>query len=59
MKKILFFLLLINIFIPKVYASTQTAHEYILMDMNTGRILDGKNYNDKMLIASITNIMTT
>ena len=58
MRRILFFLLILNLFIPRVSASTQTAHEYILMDMNTGRILDGKNYNNKMLIASITKIMT-
>ena len=42
----------------KVYASTDTAYEYILMDMNTKRVLAGKNYNNRALIASITKIMT-
>ena len=54
---ILIFILML-ILIPKVNASTSTAHEYILMDETTGRILAGKNYNDKALIASITKIMT-
>ena len=58
MKKLLLFLLCINIFIPYVNASTSSAYEYILMDMNSGRILAGKNYNTKALIASITKIMT-
>jgi len=28
------------------------------MDMTTGRVLEGKNYNTQALIASITKIMT-
>ena len=58
MKKILLFLLCTNLFIPNIKASTQTAQEYILMDMNSGRILEGKDYNNPRLIASITKIMT-
>lgn len=58
MKKILLFSLLLFIFSNNCYASTETAHEYILMDQTTGRIISGKNYNTPMLIASITKIMT-
>ena len=43
---------------PNVWASTSSAYEYILMDMNSGRVLSGKNYNTPVLIASITKIMT-
>ena len=59
MKKILLFLFLFLIGLNNGYASTETANQYILMDQQTGRILAGKNYNNKALIASITNIMTT
>ena len=58
MKKVLLLLLCINIFISTAYASIDTAYEYILMDATTGRILAGKNYNTKALIASITKILT-
>jgi len=58
MKKVLLFLVLIFLCISKVEASTATAHSYILMDMETGRVIDSKNMNDKSLIASITKILT-
>ena len=58
MKKLLLFLLLLTTFIPKVIASTNSAHSYILMDANTGRVLFSKDKDSKRLIASITNIMT-
>ncbi len=58
MKKLLLFLLCINIFIPHVHASTDTAYEYVLMDMDSGRVLASKNKDSPKLIASITNIMT-
>ena len=58
MKKILLFSLLFFLFSASVSASTGTANSYILMDMTTGRVLSGKNYNTPMLIASITKIMT-
>ena len=58
MKKILLFLLCINIFIPYVHASVDTAYEYVLMDMDSGRVLASKNMNSQKLIASITKIMT-
>ena len=51
---IIFFLLCSN----NVYATTDSAYEYILMDANTGRVIAGKNYNTRALIASITKIMT-
>ena len=59
MKKILLFSLLFFMFTGIVSASTTTANSYVLMDMTTGRVLDGKNYSILYLIASITNIMTT
>lgn len=59
MKKILLFSLLFFLFIGKVSATTSTANSYVLMDMTTGRVLSGKNYNTPYLIASITKIMTS
>lgn len=59
MKKVLLFSLLFFMFVGRVSASTSTASSYVLMDMTTGRVLDGKKYNTPYLIASITNIMTT
>ncbi len=58
MKKLWLFLLCINILIPKVQASTSSAYEYILMDMDSGRVLASKNKDSPRLIASITKIMT-
>ena len=58
MKKLLLFSLLFFLFVGKVSASTSTASSYVLMDMTTGRVLEGKNYNNPYLIASITKIMT-
>lgn len=58
MKKVLLFSLLFFWSINVCYASVDTAHQYILMDGTTGRVLVGKNYNTPMLIASITKIMT-
>lgn len=51
--------MLIFLFIPNVNASTASANSYVLMDEATGRILMSKNKDEPMLIASITNIMTT
>ncbi len=59
MKKILTFIILLFLFISKTYASTNTAESYILMDMNTNRVLLSKNKDNPMLIASITKIMTS
>ena len=58
MKKLLVLILFFIIFIPNANASTNSANEYILMDMSSGRILEGKDYNNPRLIASITKIMT-
>ena len=58
MNKLLLFLLCINIFIPYVSDSVDTAYEYVLMDMDSGRVLDSKNMNSPKLITSITKIMT-
>lgn len=58
MKKVLLFLLCIFLIIPKVQASTSSAYEYILMDMDSGRVLASKNKDSPRLIASITKIMT-
>ena len=59
MNKILLFSLLFFLGINTTYASTGTAYSYILMDQDTGRIIESKNKDTPMLIASITNIMTT
>ncbi len=58
MKRLLLFLLCINLFIPYVHASTSSAYEYVLMDMDSGRVLASKNKDSPKLIASITKIMT-
>lgn len=58
MKKVLLFVLLFLIGINHSYASTDTAYSYILMDQDTGRVIESKNKDTPMLIASITKIMT-
>ena len=58
MKKVLLFSLLFFIGINNVKASTSTANSYVLMDMDTGRVIESKNKDTPMLIASITKIMT-
>ena len=59
MKKVLLFSLLFFLGTITIFASTDTAHSYTLMDMDTGRVIESKNKDTPMLIASITNIMTT
>ena len=59
MKKILLFSLLLLCLSIKVNASTNSAHSYTLMDMDSGRVLLSKDMHSKRLIASITKIMTT
>lgn len=58
MKKVLLFSLLFFLGINYCTASTSTAYSYVLMDQNTGRVLESKNKDTPMLIASITKIMT-
>jgi len=58
MKKILIIIILFSLGINSVKASTSTAHSYVLMDMDTGRVIESKNKDTPMLIASITKIMT-
>ena len=58
MKKFLLMIILLILFIPKVEASTETAHSYVLMDQTTGRVLASKDKDNPRLIASITKIMT-
>lgn len=58
MKKVLLFGLFLFMGMNVCYASVDTAHQYVLMDATTGRVIKGKNYNTPMLIASITKIMT-
>ena len=59
MKKVLLFSLLFFIGINITHASTNTAYSYILMEGDSGRVIESKNKDTPMLIASITNIMTT
>ncbi len=54
MKKIIIFLLVVIPF----KANAISAHSYIAMDLDNGRVLYEKNAHDKELIASITKIMT-
>lgn len=58
MKKILVVIISFFILISNINASTNTAYSYVLMDMDTGRVLESKNKDNPMLIASITKIMT-
>ena len=58
MKKVLLFSLLFFIGVNFCHASTSTAHSYVLMDMDSGRVIESKNKDTPMLIASITKIMT-
>ncbi len=55
MKKIIVVLIMILLVIP----ININASSYIVMDQNSGRVLNGSNYNESSLIASITKIMTT
>lgn len=58
MKKIFVVMVMFFICSGNVYASVNSAYEYILMDADTGRVIAGKNYHTPALIASITKIMT-
>ena len=58
MKKWLILCIVFTLGINPVKASTSTASSYVLMDMTTGRVLAGKNYNTPYIIASISKIMT-
>ena len=48
--------MLIILFPVKVYSIS--ASSYIVMDQDSGRVLEGSNINNKRLIASISKIMT-
>jgi len=58
MKMILLFSFLFWVGISKIDASTSSASSYILMDMDSKNIIQSKNKDTPMLIASITKIMT-
>lgn len=58
MKKGLLFSLLFFVGMNVIEASTSSASSYILMDMDSGNIIQSKNKDTPMLIASITKIMT-
>lgn len=58
MKKVVLFSLLFFLGINITYASTNTAYSYVLMDGDSGRVIESKNKDKPMLIASITKIMT-
>ena len=59
MKKLFIFIVLLLLFIPKVYALDllENAKSGILIDMSTGEILYEKNKDDKLSIASLTKMM--
>ena len=54
MKKVLFLIMTLLPF----YVKAISASSYIVMDMDSGRILEGENINKKSLIASTTKILT-
>lgn len=60
MKKTLILLIILYLLIMpiKVKSLGESASSYILMDMDTNRVLQGKNIHKQRLIASITKIMT-
>lgn len=58
MKKILVFLIIFFLLINKTDASITTASSYVLMDMDSGRVIQSKDKDHPRLIASITKIMT-
>lgn len=59
MKKIIVFVLCLMIITPlHVYSLGEDAKAITVMDMDSNRVLYGKNENSQMLIASITKIMT-
>ena len=61
MKKLIIFIIICILFFStsiKVNASVDTAKSYVLMDMDSNRVLLSKNKDKRMLIASITKIMT-
>ena len=58
MKKLLFFLLCFYLFTYKGYAISNSVSSYILMDMDTKVVMEGKNIHSSRLIASISKIMT-
>ena len=61
MKKIFLKLIILILFFSKninVNASIDTARSYVLRDMDSNRVLLSKNKDNRMLIASITKIMT-
>ena len=53
-------ILFISLFLfpTNIKASTETAYSYVLMDLDSGRVLESKNKDTPLLIASITKIMT-
>lgn len=53
MKKVLLFLLCFSLLVTNVYASN-----YVVMDMDSGRVLASRSMHKEKLIASITKIMT-
>ncbi len=57
MKKV--FIFFVVLFTPiSVFAISDTARSTIVMDVDSGRVLYSKNADERMLIASITKIMT-
>ena len=59
MRKVMVILSLVLFLTPiKTYAIGESAHSITVMDIDSGRVLYGKNQNEESLIASITKIMT-
>ena len=58
MKKLLIVFFLFLFFPINCFAVSDTAHNSVVMDIGSGRVLYSKNMHEKKLIASITKIMT-
>ena len=59
MKKFISLIILLIILSPLAVNAKDTSRSSIVMDIDSNRILYQNNMNEKRLIASITNIMTT
>lgn len=58
MKKYAVLILMLLLIPYNCFALSESARSSVIMDINSGRVLYEKNKNEKMLIASITKIMT-
>lgn len=58
MKRVIICLIIVSLFLLPFTANAVSAESYILMEADTGKVLMEHNADSRMLIASITKIMT-